>query len=92
MNNSISQNSKRYLPHELKTRENAVKTHRNSGDIGYACRKYHISRCSLWRWNKKYDGTKESLKDKSHRPYSKHPAEHTDEEIKWIKCLIKRYK
>jgi len=90
MNNSISQNNKRYLPHELKTRENAVKTYRNSGDIGYVCRKYHISRASLWRWNKKYDGTKESLKDKSHRPLSKHPSAHTDEEIKWIKNLIKR--
>ena len=90
MNNSISQNNKRYLPHELKTRENAVKTYRNSGDINYVCRKYHISRISLWRWNKKYDGTKESLMDKSHRPINKHPKAHTDIEIKWIKDLIKR--
>ena len=90
MNNSITQNSKRYLPHDLKTRENAVKTYRNSGDINYVCRKYHISRISLWRWNNKYDGTKESLMDKSHRPKSKHPKAHTDIEIKWIKDLIKR--
>ena len=101
MNNSITQknekgnkkenkNTKRYLPHELKTRENAVKTYRNSKDIGYVCRKYHISRASLWRWNKKYDGTPESLKDKSHKPLSKHPTAHTDEEIKWIKDLIRR--
>lgn len=93
MNNSITQNSKnikRYLPHELKTRENAVKTYRNNGDIEYVCRKYHISRTSLWRWNKKYDGTRESLIDKSHRPHSKHPTEHTEKEIKWIKDLIKR--
>ena len=91
--NSITQNSKntkRYLPHELKTRENAVKMYRNCNDIGYVCRKYHISRSSLWRWNKKYDGTKESLEDKSHRPLSKHPSAHTDEEIKWIQDLIRR--
>ena len=91
--NSITQkskNTKRYLPHELKTRENAVKMYRNCNDIGYVCRKYHISRSSLWRWNKKYDGTKESLEDKSHRPLSKHPSAHTDEEIKWIKDLIRR--
>ena len=31
--------------------------YRNCGDIGYVCRKYHISRTSLWRWTKKYDGT-----------------------------------
>ena len=38
---------------------------------------------------KKYDGSKESLEDKSHRPLSKHPKEHTETEIKWIKDLIK---
>ena len=93
MNNIITQNQKnikRYLPHEIKTRENAVKMYRNCNDIGYVCRKYHISRTSLWRWNKKYDGSKESLEDKSHRPLSKHPKEHTETEIKWIKDLIKR--
>ena len=95
--NSITQNNKkenkklkRYLPHELKTRIHAVETYRNSGDVEYTCRKYHISRISLWRWNKRYDGTPESLMDKSHRPHSKHPSEHTDEEIKWIKDLIRR--
>ena len=64
--------------------------YRNCEDINYVCRKYHISRTSLWRWNKKYDGTIESITDKSHRPLSKHPTEHTDEEIKWIKDLIRR--
>jgi len=87
--NSISQNS-RYLPHELKTRENAVKTYRNGNTISYVCRKYHISRTSLYRWNKKYNGTKESLMDKSHRPNSPHPNAHTEEEIKWIKNLVRR--
>ena len=93
--NSINENNekcKRYLPHELKTRDNAVKTYRNGNSISYVCRKYHISRVSLYRWNKKYDGTKESLIDKSHRPNSPHPNQHTDEEIKWIKDLIKKHK
>ena len=93
MNNIITQkieNKKRYLPHELKTRIHAVEMYRNSGNINYVCRKYHISRISLWRWNKKYDGTKESLADKSHKPHSKHPTEHTEKEIKWIKDLIRR--
>ena len=62
----------------------------NCGDIGYVCRKYHISRTSLWRWNKKYDGNKESLEDKSHRPLSKHPTAHTEIEMKWIRDLIKK--
>ena len=88
--NIISQIDKRYLPHELKTRENAVKTYRIHGDIDYVCRKYKISRTSLWRWNKKYDGTKESLQDGSHRPKTRHPKAHSDEEIKWIKDIIRR--
>jgi transposase InsO family protein len=91
MKTSITQNNaKRYLPHEIKTRKHAVEMYRNNSDIEYTCRKYHISRISLWRWNKKYDGTIESLKDKSHRPKSPHPTAHTEEEIKWIKDIVKR--
>lgn len=87
---SISQNTTRYLPHELKTRINTVKTYRNGNSIEYVCRKYHISRISLWSWNKKYNGKAESLMDKSHKSLSFHPNAHTDEEIKWIKDLIRR--
>ena len=86
---SISHN-KRYLPHDLNTKFHAVTTYRNGNDIDYVCRKYHCSRSSLWRWNKKYDGTKESLIDKSHKPLSKHPRAHSDIEIKWIKDIIRR--
>ena len=87
---SISQINKRYLPHELKTRIYAVETYRIGNSIDYVCRKYRISRISLWRWDKKYDDTPESLMDKSHRPISRHPSVYTDEEIKWIKDLIRR--
>ena len=37
---SISQISKRYLPHELKTRIHAVETYRNGNSIDYVCRMY----------------------------------------------------
>lgn len=64
---SISENLKtaRFLPHKIENRIAAVKMLRNSprGSIYKICRKYHISRASLWRWNKLYDGTKESLMD-----------------------------
>ena len=87
-----SEKIKRYLPHELKTRENAVKTYRNINSISYVCRKYHISRMSLYRWDKAYNGTPESLMDKSHKPKTLHPNAHTNYEIKWIEDLIKRHK
>lgn len=87
---SISQKSTRYLPDELKTRIHPVETYRNGNSIDYVCRKYHVSRVSLWKWNKKYNGTSESLLYKSHRPKSKHHNTHTDLEIKSIKDLIRR--
>ena len=91
MNNSITENNKkRYLPHDINTRKYAVEMYRNCGDIEYVCRKYHISRISLWRWNKIYDGTKESIMDKSHRPRSKHPNAHTNQEISWIRNYVRR--
>jgi len=90
----ISKNLKcaRYLPHKLENRIAAVKMLRNSprGSITNICRKYHISRSSLWRWNKKYDGTKQSLMDKSHRPLSRHPNSHTNSEIRHIRNYCKR--
>ena len=52
--------------------------------------KYHISKASLMRWNKLFDGSKKSLMDKSHRPHRPHPNSHTPEEIKKIVDLMKR--
>ena len=87
--NSIAQN-KRYLPHEITTKVNAVKLYRQTKDIGFVCRRYHISKASLMRWNKKYDGSRESLAPKSHRPHTQHPNAHTEEELSWIKNLHRR--
>lgn len=86
---SISQNQ-RYIPHELNTKYYATKLYRNGYSISFVCRRYKISKSSLMRWNKKFDGTKESLIDKSHRPHTPHPNAHTELEIKWIKDLIRR--
>jgi len=74
---SITQN-KRYLPHEMSTKINSVKLYRQTGDVGFVVRRYHISKASLMRWNKQYDGTGESLLPKSHRPHSQHPNAHTE--------------
>ena len=35
-------NNKRYLPHELKTRLYAVQLYRQTKDIDFVCRRYHI--------------------------------------------------
>ena len=61
-----------------------MEVYRKTKDIDFVCRRYHISKASLMRWNKAYDGTKESLMPKSHKPHSPHPNAHTEEELKWI--------
>jgi transposase InsO family protein/transposase-like protein len=53
------------------------------------CKKHKCSRQSLWRWSKNYDGSLESLTNKSERPLTPHPNEQTDEEKKLIENLIK---
>lgn len=82
--------NKRYLPHELITKIKAVELYRRERDISFVCRRYHISKASLMRWNKLYDGTKESLIPKSHKPHSVHPNAHTDEELTWIRNYLRR--
>lgn len=82
--------SQRYLPHELSTKFYAVKLYRTGVGISFVCRRYHISKSSLLRWNKRFDGTKESLIDKSHRPLSPHPNAHTEQELKWIRDIHRR--
>lgn len=80
---SITQN-KRYCPHEITTKVYAVETYRQTEDVSYICRKYKISKASLMRWNKLYDGTRASLMPKSHRPHTQHPNAHTEQELKWV--------
>lgn len=87
--NSIT-HSQRYLPHTIETRFHAVKLYRGGSSVRFVCRRYHISKASLMRWNKRFDGTKQSLADKSHRPLSIHTNAHTDLELKWIRDLHRR--
>lgn len=87
--NSIP-HSNRYLPHETSTRFHAVKIYRTGVGISFVCRRYHISKASLMRWNKRFDGSRDSLADKSHRPHTPHPNAHSETELKWIRDLHRR--
>ena len=89
-NKIVNSKKQRYLPHDVNTRYHAVKLYLSGYDIKFICRRYKISTSSLRRWYMRFDGTKESLKDKSHRPHTKHPNSHTDEEIKNILNILHR--
>lgn len=51
--------------------------------------RYHTNRQYIYRWRKRYDGTLESLADRSHRPHH-HPNQHTEEELKLIRDMLRR--
>ena len=51
--------------------------------------RYKVNRQYVYRWRKRYDGTLQSLADKSHKPHH-HPNEHTPEELKLIADMRKR--
>ena len=77
------------LPYPLETKYYACLLAKNNS-IEFVCRKYKCSARSLYRWLQKFDGTKESLIDKSHKPLTPHPNSHTQEEIKHIDDLLRR--
>lgn len=80
----IITSNKRFLPHELTTKYYAVLLYRSCHDISHVCRRYKVSKASLMRWNKLFDGTRESLVSRSHKPKRPHPNAHTEQELKWI--------
>ena len=50
--------------------------------------RYKVNRQYVYRWQKRYDGTLQSLVDKSHRPHH-HPNQHTEAELKLISDMRK---
>lgn len=51
--------------------------------------RYRTNRQYIYRWKKRYDGTLQSLEDRSHRPRS-HPNQHTEAELKLIRDMRRR--
>ena len=51
--------------------------------------RYRTNRQYVYRWKRRYDGSLQSLADKSHRPHS-HPNEHTQAELKLIMDMRRR--
>lgn len=68
------------------TRYHAVKTYRNGASVDFIYRRYKVSKTSIMRWNKRFDGTKDYLKDRSHHPKTQHQTSHTPEEMYILQC------
>ena len=52
--------------------------------------RYKVSRKTLYKWVRRYDGTLESLMEKSHRPHHS-PRAHTEKELKQIRRMMKKH-
>jgi len=63
-------------------RQRVIKYSKKYG-VTKASIRYRISRNAIYEWKARYDGTWQSLQDKSHRPHS-HPNAHTNEEKQLI--------
>ena len=92
---SLRKPKKRRYPFAMKTitqilrfRESMVKYCEKHG-VSETARKYKVSRPTVYRWMKRYDGTQDSLRDFLHKPKS-HPNQHTEEELKLIHNMRKR--
>ena len=70
------------ITQEAKKRQAVVKTAIRKGK-SEASRIYGVSLSSVKRWCKRYDGTWQSLAEKSHRPHN-HPQRHTEAEEQLI--------
>lgn len=57
-------------------------------DVLCVARKVKCTEQTLYRWKKRYDGTRESLQNKSSRPHTPHPNAHTKEEQEYIRKLF----
>lgn len=67
----------------------ALINYANKHGVTKAAIRYKTNRQYIYRWRKRYDGTLQSLADRSHKPHH-HPNEHTPEEIKLISNMRKK--
>ena len=78
------------ITQDLTFRKSVVKYSLKYG-VTRASRQYKVPRKTIYRWREKYDGTIDSLRNKSRRPHS-HPNQHTEAEIRLIKVNKARNK
>jgi len=64
-------------------RRRAVLHARKTGNVSLTARHFRVTRQSVHRWIARYDGTLESLMDRSKRPH-RHPNQHTPQEIRQV--------
>ena len=78
------------ITQEAHFRQRVLEYYSKHGNATSTADRFHMSRKTLYKWLKRWDGTWQSLKDQSRRP--KHsPRKHTEEELKQIRRLAKKH-
>ena len=75
------------ITQEAHKRQAIVKFAQQKGKT-HASRMYGVSLSSVKRWCKRYDGSWQSLKERSHRP-KRHPMQHTGDEEEIIREAVR---
>ena len=76
------------ITQEMKFRQSLMKYCEKYG-VKRASRKYNKCRSYIYFWKARWDGTVESLADRSKRPHH-HPNAHTPDELKLIRKMRRR--
>lgn len=76
------------ITQDMKFRLSLIKYAEKYG-VTRAAIKYKTNRQYIYRWKRRFDGSIESLRNKSRRPHH-HPNQHTEQEIKLINDMRKR--
>ena len=82
---SIAMNS---ITQDMKFRQSLLKYSQKYG-VTKAAIKYKTNRQYIYRWLRRYDGTIDSLREKSRRPHH-HPKQRTEQELKLIGDMRRR--
>lgn len=77
------------ITQEARFRQQVIKYSEKKG-VTAASIRYKVSRMSIYRWKKRYDGTWRSLVERSHRPHHS-PREQTVEEYELIRRHYRYY-
>ena len=78
------------ITQEAHARQRYLEYYQKHGNATETAIRYKISRKTLYKWLKRYDGTWQSLVEQSRRPHST-PRAHTPEEIRQIRRLAKKH-
>ena len=76
---------------EAAFRQRVLEYQQNGHSVTDTANRYHISRKTVYKWRKRWDGTRESLEDRSRRPKNS-PRRQTEAEINLVKRQAKRNK